>query len=97
MGFFKGLVKFGAGSVLGGVTGIAAVVFFAPQSGGDLQKKVASRLHAAKLAGLEAQAEKEEELIRRFRKTVNDPGALEETRKEALATVNDFIRNSPAR
>jgi hypothetical protein len=95
MGFFKGLVKFGAGSVLGGVSGIAAVVFLAPQSGGDLQKKIAGRLHDAQLAGVQAQAAKEEELIRRFRKTVNDPGALEENRKAALATVNDFVKNTP--
>lgn len=95
MGFFKGLVKFGAGSVLGGVSGIAAVVFLAPQSGGELQKKVAARLREAQLAGVQAQAAKEEELIRRFRKTVNDSSALEETRKASVATVNDFLRQNP--
>src|SRR3954462_4276403 len=87
MGALKRLVKFGMGAVVGAAVGTAGAGLRAPQSGRELHRKVTMRLNEAKLAGVEAEAAKQEELIRRFRGTVNDPMALEEERARARTEV----------
>lgn len=83
MGFIKRTVKFTAGGIVGAVTGAAAALLLAPESGHDLQRKLRDRLRDAKLAGAEAKAAKENELIRKYRLEVNDDRALTEAEQQA--------------
>jgi hypothetical protein len=50
----------------------------APQSGEELKGRISDRLRQARLAGAEAKAAKEADLIRKFRAEVEDPDALED-------------------
>ena len=68
--------SFLAGGAFGAAVGAAAALLAAPQSGTELRKGIEQRVDQAKVAGLEAQARTEEELIRRFRAETNDPDAL---------------------
>ena len=77
------LVRFVGGGLLGASLGGAVAVLFAPDSGDDLRRRLRERLHQARVAGAEAQAAKTEELIRRFRGTVDDPVALTESQTKA--------------
>ena len=70
------LLKFGTGGLLGAAVGTAVAILFAPQSGGELKGRISDRLRQARLAGAEAKAAKEDELIRKFRTEVEDPDAL---------------------
>jgi gas vesicle protein len=92
MGAFKRMVKFGAGGVVGATIGAVAAVLTAPQSGQELQDKIADRISRAKVAGAEAQAAKEDELIAKFRAEVEDTDALREeqakTTLEAAQTIS---------
>ncbi len=81
------IVKFGLGSAIGAAAGGAAAYVFAPQSGGELTGKIKSRLADARLAGVEAKAAKERELIARFRTSVHDPTALQTDEMAAHAAV----------
>ena len=87
MGAGRRLVRFGGGSLLGAGLGGAAALLFAPGSGDDLRQRIRERLRLAKLAGAEAQAAKTEELVRRFRATVDDPDALAEAAARARAAA----------
>ena len=87
MGAMKRLVKFTGGGLIGAAVGAVTASLFAPQSGDELQQNVQGRLRRAKAAGAEAKAEKEVELIQRFRSSVNDPAALADEQKRALADV----------
>ncbi|MEA2511740.1 MAG: hypothetical protein QOJ59_1227 [Thermomicrobiales bacterium] len=92
MGAMKRIVKFTGGGLIGAAVGAVTASLFAPQSGEELQHKVHGRLRQAKLAGAQAKAEKEEELIQRFRNSVNDPNALEEERQRARAEVTAAVQ-----
>jgi gas vesicle protein len=83
MGFFARIGAFVGGGLLGAAVGAAVAMLVAPQSGDDFRDAVESRVDQAKVAGLEAQARTEEELIRRFRAETGDPDAL---RDEATQT-----------
>ncbi len=76
MGAGKRIVKFGSGGLLGAAVGTAVAILWAPQSGDELKGRLADRLRRARLAGAEAKAAKEDELIRKFRSEVDDPAAL---------------------
>lgn len=78
MGAAMRIVKFGVGSVIGFVLGAAASMLAAPRGGDETRKEIAERLKAAQVAGIEAQAAKEAELIGRFRAEVGDATALRE-------------------
>jgi hypothetical protein len=67
---------FVAGGLFGAGVGAGIAMLVAPQSGNELVDEVERRVDQAKLAGLEAQARTEEELIRRFRAETGDPNAL---------------------
>jgi gas vesicle protein len=88
------LGAFVGGGLLGAGVGAAIAVMNAPQSGDDLRKDVERRIGLVKMAGVEAQARTEEEMIRHFRAQVNDPGALrdDETqlKVEAARSIADL-------
>lgn len=86
------IVRFGLGGAIGAAAGGAAAYLFAPQSGEELGGKVRQRLADARLAGAEARAAKEQELISRFRLTVHDEGALRADEIAAQAAVADAAR-----
>ena len=83
MGAGRRLVRFGSGGLLGAGLGSAAAILFAPQSGEELKGRILDRLRQARLAGAQAKAEKEAELIRKFRTDVEDPDALQEEESQA--------------
>jgi hypothetical protein len=101
MGATKRLLTFAGGGLVGATVGAVVAALIAPQSGNDLQRNLRKRVQLAKVAGVEARAAKEEELIRRFRGRVNDPDALEEERVRARAEVAAAVqavglgRNAP--
>lgn len=76
MGILGRLGAFVGGGILGAGVGAAIAVLNAPQSGDALRKDVARRVDLVKMAGVEAQVQTEEEMIRHFRTQVNDPNAL---------------------
>lgn len=78
MGAGNRLLKFGSGGLLGAGVGTVVAVLWAPQSGEELKGRLADRLSRTRLAGAQAKAEKEDELIRKFRDEVDDPEALQD-------------------
>lgn len=64
------------GGLVGAGVGAAIATLVAPQSGDQFRQDVERKVDRAKIAGLEAQARTEEELIRRFRAETGDPEAL---------------------
>ncbi|CAA9557539.1 MAG: hypothetical protein AVDCRST_MAG19-1353 [uncultured Thermomicrobiales bacterium] len=76
MGAAKRILKFGGGGLLGGAVGTAVAILWAPQSGDELKGRLTDLVRRARLAGAEAQAAKEDELIAKFRGEVSDPEAL---------------------
>lgn len=87
MGTIKRLVRFTGGSLIGGAVGTVTATLLAPHSGHDLQRRLRDRIRRAQLAGATAKAEKEDELITRFRGSVADPTALEEEKLRAREEV----------
>lgn len=92
MGAAKRLLKLGGGGLLGTAVGGAVALLWAPQSGDELKGRLADLARRARLAGAEAKAAKEDELIRKFRVEVEDPTALRDeelkTRLEASQAVS---------
>jgi gas vesicle protein len=86
------------GGLLGAGVGAAVATLVAPQSGDQFRRDVERRVDQVKVAGLEAQARTEEELIRRFRAETGDPSALrdEETqvRVETAQAIADLGINA---
>ena len=78
MGFIARTMKFTLGGIAGAAAGAAVAILVAPDSGPELQRKLRERVAAAKVAGLQAKADKEAELVRRFRLEVGDPVALQD-------------------
>ena len=76
MGMLGRIGAFLAGGALGAGVGAAIAMLTAPQSGDQFRSGVERRVDQVKMAGLEAQAQTEEELIRRFRAETGDPAAL---------------------
>lgn len=72
----KRLITFASGSLLGAAIGTATAVLWAPRSGAELKGRVLDRIRQVQLAGAEAKAAKQDELIRKFRQHVEDPTAL---------------------
>jgi len=94
MGFIKRIGSFIIGGLLGAGVGAAVAMLVTPQSGDEFVEGVERRVDRAKLAGLEAQARTEEELIRRFRAETGDPEALRDletlTRVESAQAIADL-------
>jgi len=88
------LGSFLVGGLLGAGVGAAVAMLVAPQSGDEFVDTVERRVDQVKLAGLEAQARTEEELIRRFRAETGDPDALRDqetlTRVETAQAIADL-------
>lgn len=74
----KRFLTFVSGTLLGAAIGTASAVLFAPRSGNELKGRIFDRVREAKLAGVEAQAAKQDELIQKYRQDVDDPTALRE-------------------
>ena len=91
MGAGKRLLRFSGGGVLGAAIGTAVAILFAPQSGDELKGRLWDRIRAARLAGAEAKATKEDELIRKYRAEVNDPAALQEEETKAQLEAAEAV------
>jgi gas vesicle protein len=89
------------GGLVGAGVGTAIAMLTAPQSGDQFRRDVERRVDQVKVAGLEAQARTEEELIRRFRAETGDPTALREEeaqiRVEAAQAIADLGLSPTAR
>ena len=94
MGAIGRIGAFIVGGALGAGVGAAVAMLAAPQSGEDFAESVERRIDQVKVAGLEAQARTEEELIRRFRAETGDPAALRDqetqTRVETAQAIADL-------
>ena len=91
MGTGKRLVKLGSGGLLGAAVGTAVAILWAPQSGDELKGRIADRVRRARLAGAEAKAAKEDELIRKYRAEVEDPDALREEEAKARVEASQAV------
>lgn len=85
MGELGRIGSFIAGGLLGAGVGAIVGTLTAPQSGAKFRGDLERRVDQVKVAGLEAQARTEEEMIRRFRAETGDPTALRD--EEALLRV----------
>lgn len=99
MGALGRIGSFITGGLLGAGVGTAIAMLTAPKSGDQFRQGLERRVDQVKVAGLEAQARTEEDMIRRFRAETGDPNALrdEETqsRVETAQAIAD-IGLSPA-
>jgi gas vesicle protein len=78
MGVIGSLVRFGKGGVLGAAVGAAAGLLLAPGSGRENRAALSERIQRTRMAGVDARAAAEQDLITRYRGKVNDTGALSE-------------------
>jgi len=94
MGMLGRIGAFIAGGALGAGVGAAVAILVAPQSGDEFREGFEQNVDRAMVAGLEAQASTEEELIRRFRAETGDPEALRDletqTRVETAQAIADL-------
>ena len=92
------IASFIAGGLLGAGVGAAVAMLVAPQRGDEFREEIEQRVDRVKVAGLEAQARTEEELIRRFRTETADPEALRDyetqARIETAQAIADVGLNS---
>lgn len=100
MGALGRIGAFLGGGLLGAGVGAAVAMLTAPQSGDQFRRDVERRVDQVKVAGLEAQARTEEELIRRFRAETGDPAALRDAeaqmRVETAQAIADVGLMPPA-
>ena len=76
MGMLSRIGAFLTGGILGAGVGAAIAMLVAPRSGDEFREEFERTVDQVKVAGLEAQARTEEEMIRRFRAETGDPDAL---------------------
>ena len=91
MGAGKRLMKFASGGLLGTAVGTAVAILWAPQSGDELKGRIADRVRRARLAGAEAKAAKEDELIRKYRAEVEDPDALRDEEAKVRLEASEAV------
>ena len=91
MGVLGRIGSFLLGGALGAGVGAAIAVLTAPQNGDEFRQGVERRVDQAKIAGLEAQARTEEELIRKFRMETHDPTALRESETQVRVETAQAI------
>ncbi len=87
MGAGSKLVALGKGGLIGAAVGAVTAVLFAPKSGEKLQHDVNERIREAKVAGENAKAAKQVELIERYRQGVDSSTALENSKIAARQTM----------
>lgn len=94
MGVLGRIGSFIAGGLLGAGVGAAVGLLTAPQSGDRFRGDIERRIDQVKVAGVEAQARTEEEMIRRFRAETGDPTALRDAetqiRVDAAQAIADL-------
>lgn len=88
MGMLGELVRFGKGGVLGAAIGAAAGLLLAPGSGKETRSALSERIQRTRMAGVDAKADVEQDLIQRFRGKVNDTAALSE---EEFRSKNEHV------
>jgi len=93
MGFGSKLLALGKGGAIGAAAGAIAAALFAPKSGEQLQKDVNERIREAKIAGEDAKAAKQAELIERYRQGVDSTTALE---REKIAAQQNAVERVTA-
>ena len=100
MGSGNKVVALAKGGLLGAAVGAVTAILFAPKSGEQLQQDFNDRIREAKIAGENAKAAKQVELIERYRHGVDSSAALESSKIDALqnavtktAAIN---QNSPS-
>lgn len=91
MGVLGRFGSFVAGGLLGAGVGTVVAMLAAPQSGDQFRQDLERRADQVKMAGLEAQARTEEELIRRFRAETGDPTALRDEETQARVETAQAI------
>lgn len=91
MGVLGRIGSFIGGGLLGAGVGAAIAMLTAPQSGDQFRRDMDRRVDQVKVAGLEAQARTEEELIRRFRAETGDPTALRDEETQARVDAAQAI------
>lgn len=91
MGMLGRIGSFIAGGALGAAVGAAVAMLTAPQSGDQLRQGIERRVDQVKVAGFEAQAQTEEELIRRFRAETGDPNALRDEQAQVRVEAAQAI------
>jgi gas vesicle protein len=91
MGFLGRIGSFLVGGALGAGVGAAIAVMTAPQNGDQFRQGVERKIDQVKVAGLEAQARTEEDLIRRFRMETNDPSALRDAEAQVRVETAQAI------
>lgn len=91
MGFLGRIGSFLLGGAFGAGVGAAIAVLNAPQNGDEFRQGVERRIDQVKVAGLEAQARTEEELIRRFRQETGDPAALRDAEAQVRVETAQAI------
>jgi gas vesicle protein len=91
MGFGDKLLALGKGGALGAAVGAVSAALLAPKRGKDLQRDLSQRIRAAKIAGEEAKAAKQAELIERYRQEVESSTALEQEKIAAQQTAVERV------
>jgi gas vesicle protein len=91
MGFASKLLALAKGGALGAAAGGIVAALFAPKSGEQLQQDVNERIREAKIAGEDAQAAKQAELIERYRQGIDSTTALEQEKLAAQQTAVERV------
>jgi gas vesicle protein len=91
MGFASKLLALAKGGALGAAAGAITAALFAPKSGEQLQQDVNERIREAKIAGEDAKAAKQAELIERYRQGVDSTTALEQEKLAAQQTAVERV------
>lgn len=76
MGSGTRFLKFATGGLVGFVGGVTGAVLLAPKSGSETRRGIEQRVQDAKIAGIEAQAAVEQDLIAKYRAETGMPAAL---------------------
>lgn len=92
MGFLRGLLSFGAGSVVGALIGATAASLLAPQNGEELQQKIVERREESSAAKARAEVETAAQMRQLFRAKVQDPNALRDDVLDA-GSQPDLLRS----
>jgi len=74
----KRVFKFSMGGIVGAAVGAGVAMFMAPQRGEELQAETQALIDQAKADGEAAKRAKEQEMMNRFRSSVNDQKAFTE-------------------
>ncbi|HET7093260.1 MAG TPA: hypothetical protein VFI22_07280 [Thermomicrobiales bacterium] len=92
MGAIKRWFAFGAGGVVGFVSGVVGAIFTAPASGSETRRRLDTEIARVKLAGVEAQAATQQRLIAKYREEIGDPTALQDEAERVRIERAEAVR-----